>query len=149
MNILSSLLNFIADKIGTTSMGTTATTLTGAIAEVRKRTRNVYNKGTYSSQTLRGVTGYTGVSSQVFLTVPISVASDVSSVSVTSLKVSIRTIDGYLGGGGGLDLTSYITTASLANERQPLLYIVIQNSNLSFTVHTPVAGQVEMSFTLS
>lgn len=33
MNILSSLLNFIANKIGNVSMGTSATTLTGAIAE--------------------------------------------------------------------------------------------------------------------
>lgn len=33
MNILSSLLNFIANKIGNVNMGTSATTLTGAIAE--------------------------------------------------------------------------------------------------------------------
>lgn len=33
MNVLSSLLNFIGNKIGSTTMGTTATTLTGAIAE--------------------------------------------------------------------------------------------------------------------
>lgn len=35
MNILSSMLTFIAEKIGSTTMGTTATTLTGAIAENR------------------------------------------------------------------------------------------------------------------
>lgn len=33
MNVLSSLLNFIGNKIGSTSMGTSATTITGAIAE--------------------------------------------------------------------------------------------------------------------
>lgn len=33
MNRISSLFNFIANKIGNVSMGTTATTLTGAIAE--------------------------------------------------------------------------------------------------------------------
>jgi hypothetical protein len=33
MNILSSLLNFIANKIGNVDMGTSAATLTGAIAE--------------------------------------------------------------------------------------------------------------------
>lgn len=33
MNIISSLFNFIGNKIGNTAMGTTATTLTGAIAE--------------------------------------------------------------------------------------------------------------------
>ena len=35
MTIISSLFNFIAEKIGTTSMGTTATTLTGAISELK------------------------------------------------------------------------------------------------------------------
>lgn len=35
MNILSSMLTFIAEKIGSTTMGTTAETLTGAIAENR------------------------------------------------------------------------------------------------------------------
>ena len=33
MNVISSLFNFIGNKIGNVSMGTTATTLTGAIAE--------------------------------------------------------------------------------------------------------------------
>ena len=33
MNRISSLFNFIANKIGNVSMGTTATTITGAIAE--------------------------------------------------------------------------------------------------------------------
>lgn len=37
MTILSKLLNFIAETIGTTSMGTTAETLTGAIAEVNAK----------------------------------------------------------------------------------------------------------------
>lgn len=41
MTILSKLLNFIAEKIGTTSMGTTANTLTGAIAEVNAKTTTV------------------------------------------------------------------------------------------------------------
>lgn len=38
MTLISSLLNFIANKIGNTSMGTTATTITGAIAEVNAKT---------------------------------------------------------------------------------------------------------------
>lgn len=41
MTIVSSILNFIANKIGNTSMGTTATTLTGAIAEVNAKTSTV------------------------------------------------------------------------------------------------------------
>lgn len=41
MTILSKLLNFIADLIGTTSMGTTADTITGAIAEVNAKTTTV------------------------------------------------------------------------------------------------------------
>jgi len=41
MTLISSLLNFIANKIGNISMGTTATTITGAIAEVNAKTINV------------------------------------------------------------------------------------------------------------
>lgn len=41
MTILSKILNFIAELIGTTSMGTTADTITGAIAEVNAKTINV------------------------------------------------------------------------------------------------------------
>ena len=41
MTIISSLLNFIAKKIGNTSMGTTATTITGAIAELSAKTNAV------------------------------------------------------------------------------------------------------------
>lgn len=41
MTVISSILNFIANKIGNTSMGTTATTLTGAIAEVNAKTNTV------------------------------------------------------------------------------------------------------------
>lgn len=44
MNILSSLLNFIGDKIGNVSMGTTATTLTGAIAEHESQINTVTGK---------------------------------------------------------------------------------------------------------
>ena len=41
MTILSKILNFIAELIGTTSMGTTADTITGAIAEVNAKTTTV------------------------------------------------------------------------------------------------------------
>ena len=41
MTILSKLVNCIAEKIGTTCMGTTAETLTGAIAEVNAKTTAV------------------------------------------------------------------------------------------------------------
>lgn len=41
MTILSKLLNFIADTIGTTSMGTTAETLTGAIAEINAKSTGI------------------------------------------------------------------------------------------------------------
>ena len=41
MTILSKILNFIAEKIGTTSMGTTAETLTGAIAEINAKSTGI------------------------------------------------------------------------------------------------------------
>lgn len=41
MTVISSILNFIANKIGNISMGTTATTLTGAIAEINAKSTGV------------------------------------------------------------------------------------------------------------
>lgn len=41
MTILSKLLNFIAELIGTTSMGTTADTITGAIAEINAKSTGI------------------------------------------------------------------------------------------------------------
>lgn len=41
MNIISSLFDFLADKIGNVSMGTTATTITGAIAELKGLTTTI------------------------------------------------------------------------------------------------------------
>ena len=154
MNVLSSLLNFIADTIGNVSMGTSATTLKGAIAETYARTRNVYAKGTYSSeQTLYGVSGFTGPSGNVYLNVPISLASDVGSnggsISFTELKCSIRTVSGtYLGGSGGVDLKEDIVSTTIV-PKQPLVQIRLQNSNYGVTAHTPLTGQIVAKFTLS
>lgn len=150
MNILSSLLNFIADTIGNVSMGTSATTLKGAIAETYKRTRSVYTKGTYSSeQTLYGVNGFTGPSGNVYLNIPFLFASDVSSVSFSELKCSIRTISGtYLGGSGGVDLKNDIVTATVVS-KQPVVQVRLQNSNYGVTAHTPLTGQIVAKFTLS
>lgn len=41
MTILSKILNFIAELIGTTSMGTTADTITGAIAEINAKSTGI------------------------------------------------------------------------------------------------------------
>lgn len=41
MTIISKLLNFIAELIGTTSMGTTADTITGAIAEINAKSTGI------------------------------------------------------------------------------------------------------------
>lgn len=44
MNRISSLFNFIANKIGNVSMGTTATTVTGAIAELKNSVTTLQTK---------------------------------------------------------------------------------------------------------
>ena len=43
MNRISSLFNFIANKLGNVSMGTTATTVTGAIAEHESDITSILN----------------------------------------------------------------------------------------------------------
>jgi len=51
MNRISSILNFIANKLGNVTMGTTATTITGAIAEHESQI-NTLNENT-SIETVR------------------------------------------------------------------------------------------------
>lgn len=150
MNTLSSILSFIANKVGNVAMGTSAATLTGAISETYARTRSVFTKGTYSSQTLYGVTGFMGVSGNVYLTIPLAVASDVSTIAVTSLQCSIRSVSGtYLGGSGGVELKNYISGDPSIRTRQPLVYIHLQNSNFDVPNNTPLIGQVTANFKLS
>ena len=44
MNRISSLFNFIANKLGNVSMGTTAQTITGAIAELKSSVTTLQTK---------------------------------------------------------------------------------------------------------
>ena len=149
MNVLSSILNFIADTIGNVSMGTTATTLKGAIAETFLRTRSVFTKATYTDALMYGVHGYMGANGYAYIMVPANLASNVSSVSITSFKCSIRTVSGtYLGGSGGAELVGDIDSQASVS-RQPLIYVRLRNTNYGVTANTPLTGQVTMSFTLS
>ena len=143
MNVLSSLLNFIADTIGNVSMGTSATTLKGAIAETYGRTRDVYGKGTHtiSGTRLYGITGYLGASGNLYLFIPINVAKDVSSVQFTNLVMSIRNVSGnYVYSTSG-NLSLLITSASPIG-KQPLIRVALNSSDFVGTNNTPVIGEV-------
>lgn len=135
MNTLSSLLDFIADKL----------------VAINNRTRNVLTKGTYTEKTLYGVYGFVGASNYAYITVPVNIASDVSSISISSLKCSLRTVkNGYLGGtSGNVDLTSYIIGQAVSSD-QPFFRITVQDSNFGSEVqHTPFSGNITMTFVLS
>ena len=152
MNVLSSLLNFIGNKIGNTSMGTTATTLTGAIAEIRNLTKSALTeKKTYTDIRIRGVYGYVTTGGTVAnLYVPLTFAKDITSVDITSFKASIRiSTGGYLGGSDGVELASYFQAVSIP-DAQPIVYIRLVNANgFGATNNTNCAGDVVMTFTLS
>lgn len=142
MNIISSLFNFIADTIGNVSMGTTATTLSGAIAETFKRTRGVYGKGTHTiSGRLYGIHGYMGTSGNLYICIPMSVASDVTSVSFTNIKASIRNVAGGYVYSTSTDMSSLIQSASVF-DKQPIVRISLNSSDFVATNNTPVAGEI-------
>lgn len=141
MNVLSSLLNWIGNKIGNVTMGTSATTLTGAIAETYNRTRGVYGKGTHTVSRFYGVYGYYGTGGSLTLCVPLSVASDVTSVSFTNLVASIRNTTGGYVIPTTTNLTQYIQSASVFSN-QPIVQIRLSNTDFVATNNTPVGGEI-------
>lgn len=149
MNVLSSILNFIANKIGNVSMGTSASTLTGAIAETFLRTRSVYGKGSHTVSRLYGVYGYKGTGNQLSLFIPLSVANDVSSISFSNLVASIRTVSGDYAYPTNGDMSSIITSQTVIN-RQPIIVIRLESGSFNAINNTPVIGEVTAAtFTLS
>lgn len=144
MNKLSSILNFIADTIGNVSMGTTATTLKGAIAETFLRTRGVYGKGTHTITTnsrLYGVSGYMGASGNLYLFIPINLAKDVTSVSFNNLVASIRTVAGGYAYANDTNMSLLITSASVF-DKQPIIRIALNSSDFTATSNTPVIAEI-------
>ena len=141
MNVLSSLLNFIADTIGNVSMGTSATTLKGAIAETYKRTRSVYGKGTHTLNRMYGVYGYAGTSGSIYICIPVNVAKDVSSVSFTNLKASLRNVAGGYVYSTSTNMSSLIQSSSVF-DKQPIIRVNLTSSDFVVTNNTPIAGEI-------
>ena len=136
MNTLSSILQFIGEQISALKI---------------KAPRTVMVKGQqYTDKTFYGVTGFVGASNTAYITIPVNLPSNVTAFdTLTSFKISLRTINNnYLGGDGGLEVVTSITSSSVITD-QGMFRVLVQNSNFGAAVqHTPVAGQVQMTFKL-
>ena len=139
MNTLSSLLLYIGQQLS---------------ALIIKSPRTVLVKGQqYTDKTFYGVTGFVGASNTAYITIPANLPSNVTDFdTLTSFKISLRTINNnYLGGdgtAGGVEMVSSITAKSVVSD-QPMLRVVVQNSGFGSSVqHSPLMGQVQMTFKL-
>ncbi len=156
MNILSSILTFIANKIGSSSMETAASTITGAIGETYRRTRLCFIKGTHtinssntSAPRLYGVTGYMGSGNNLTLFIPMNIASNVSDISFANFVASIRTTSGGYVYSTTDSMHTLISSVSICS-KQPLVRMTLNSSSFSATANTPVSGEVTAAkFTLT
>lgn len=127
--------------LGTSQLPTTSQTVTGSIGETYRRTRGTYGKGTHTLGRMFGVTGFIATGGTVNLNIPINVASNVSSVSFTSLNASIRNTSGGYIYSTSAEMASLITAASIA-EKQPVIRITLSSNDFVGTNNTPVAGEI-------
>ena len=142
MNIISSLLLYIGEQISALKI---------------KVPRSVLAKGTqYTDKTLYGAYGFVGANKTATIFVPVNLPSNVTqfdSSQTFKLLVSMRTINNkYLGGdgtAGNVNLTSSVTGQALLTD-QALMRFTVQNNDFDITLqHTPIAGQIQVSFKLS
>lgn len=109
MNVISSLFSFLADKIGNVTMGTTATTLTGAIAEhesdistINTSVTKLNNAIKFNSSNYSGFVGrmdaMTGATSRIPMFAKQSYSSTSPSVTAgghTDVRFDLSTKTGY------------------------------------------------------
>lgn len=110
-----------------------------------------FSPGTYSLTlaTAYGVVTGGGTVCSIYIPVPKSLAR-VSRVSVTLLSISLRhTGGGYIGGSSDFNALPYSDgTPSISSNGQ--LYInIVRSSGWGVTNNTPVAGTLDIRFTLS
>ena len=142
MNTLSSLLLYIGQQLS---------------ALIIKSPRTVLVKGQqYTDKILYGAYGFVGANKTATIFVPINLPSNVTqfdSNGTFKFLVSMRTVNNkYLGGdgtSGNVNLTTSVTGQALLTD-QALMRFTVQSNDFDVTIqHTPIIGQVQVSFKLS
>lgn len=139
MNVLSSLLLYIGEQIS-------------ALRIKVPRTVMVLGQQ-YTDKTFYGAYGFVGASKIATIFIPCSLPSNITQFdTLTSFKVSMRTVTNkYLGGNGtagNVDLLSSVTGQAVIVD-QAMLRITVQDDSFDASLqHTPIIGQVQMSFKL-
>ena len=139
MNVLSSLLYYIGEQISALKL---------------KTPRSVFTAGQqYTEKTLYGAYGFVGAGKIATIFVPVNLSSGVTQFNTLTLfKVSMRTVNNkYLGGdgtSGNVDLLSSVTGQSVITD-QSMIRFTVHNENFDTAIqHTPIVGQVQISFKL-
>ena len=131
----------IESKVGSGALATSASNLIGATNETYKRTRAVYGKGTHTISRLYGVYGFIGTSGSLTLTIPLLVASDVTTSSITAIKASLRNTSGSYVYPTSDEMATLVQTVSII-DKQPLLRITLSSADFVGTNNTPVSGEL-------
>lgn len=139
MNVLSSLLLYIGEQIS-------------ALRIKVPRTVMVANQQ-YTDKTFYGAYGFVGASKIATIFIPCNLPSNITQFdTLTAFKVSMRTVTNkYLGGDGttgNVNLLSSVTGQAVIVD-QAMLRITVQDNSFDASLqHTPIIGQVQMSFKL-
>lgn len=131
----------IESKVGSGALATSASNLIGATNETYNRTRSVFGKGTHTINRLYGVYGFIGTSGSLTLTVPLLVASDVTTAAITAIKASLRNTSGSYVYPTSDEMATLVQTVSVL-DKQPLLRITLSSADFVGTNNTPVSGEL-------
>ena len=131
----------IESKVGSGALATSAQNLIGATNETYNRTRAVFGKGTHTISRLYGVYGFIGTGGSLTLAVPLLVASDVATASITAIKASLRNTYGSYVYPTSDEMSTLVQTVSII-DKQPLLRITLSSADFVGTNNTPVSGEL-------
>jgi len=107
--------------------------------------------GSYTDNYFIGVVGFiTSNGTRATLFLPLVFQGSIQTVSITSFLARIRTVEcGYLGGSSGVDLASYITSATVQKAQGGISVILDNDDGWGISNNTPLCGEVISTLTLS
>ncbi len=137
---------------GTIAVGTNVSETTAG-AQLKLLNENLTHRrmpGSYTEQSCYGAVGYITTSQKdAVIDVPMVWNSTMSQISLSSIKVSMRGENGYLGGTNGFDLTPYVTGVSLGRAQGVLHVTATKSDGFENTNNTCYIGSVIISYTVS
>lgn len=82
----------------------------------------------------------TGGGNTLYMTIiPPKRLDKVSVITINSLKLNIRGITGYIGGGSGVDFSSYVSLATLSNSKDAIVIGLTNSNGWGVLNNTPIS----------